>query len=425
MSSFIIMTQTKKCDASIGDWNNITSHVLTPQDPPVQVRHIPGKEFGLVATRAIPQGQAVFAEQAALGAVIPMPNSYYCPSHCATCLQCMEPASSLFGEDEDALPLSHLWPHPEFCQEWKEAVERDDDEEEDILVLDKYLHDSHGRILCRHCKTLFCSTDCHTTFKSKIMNDCCRYQKLQQDLDDLVYSHDDTKSLSDYWEVLLAIRMLCRLQNDDRLVDAMKGMCGQADQLATLQVGLCLDDKKTYTVTPFYELLCDSLVLDEKVFSLEFFERLVIVCKRNAVEMYPISLFSAYETALRRACPQEASSLLAKTVRKQLATSRMDLYSMGTIRCCAVLFLFARLNHSCDPNLEIRDLGPQPAVELVALREIRPGEELSICYLSEDCQKRAAPQRNQQLESRYLFTCLCSRCVEERKIASIGSQQTI
>lgn len=410
---------------SIGKWQNFTPCVTT-KDPPVQIAKIQGKDFGLVATRDVKKGEVVFTEEAALGAVIPMPlREGSPPSHCTTCYKCMEPADAFFDE---ALPIPHLWANRSFPTDWVAAIAASND---DNVEKEKYLNDEqNGRILCQNCKSMFCGRDCQLHFQSKIFADCCRYQKLLDELADIAFHHDNTKTLADYWEVLLATRLFCRLlskedQSSLLLSDAMKGLCGEADQLSPLEVGLCLDDT-TYTVDPFYNAICKSLSLNEtetEASSTEFFQRLVVVCKRNALDIQPTFLFSSYETALVKNCQEsgaDSSEVIGKVARivgKQMsstATASLDPHQFGTVHCCAVLPLFARLNHSCDPNLEIKDLGPLPVVQLIATRDIRQGEELSICYLSEESIQRDECQRNERLQSRYLFTCQCPRCLQER-----------
>lgn len=70
----------------------------------------------------------------------------------------------------------------------------------------------------------------------------------------------------------------------------------------------------------------------------------------------------------------------------------------------------ATANHSCDPNAELECDGRH--VQLVALREIREGEEIFISYIDEN---EPLETRREMLEERYFFTCSCERCMEEEK----------
>ena len=67
----------------------------------------------------------------------------------------------------------------------------------------------------------------------------------------------------------------------------------------------------------------------------------------------------------------------------------------------------ARLNHSCDPNIEWRSVDGTNKLEFVALRDISEGEELFISYID---QTKSREDRNAELKSLYGFTCTCVRC---------------
>jgi hypothetical protein len=139
---------------------------------------------------------------------------------------------------------------------------------------------------------------------------------------------------------------------------------------------------------------------------------------------------------------------------------------MGTIEACGEMIdevsapylraegsglyaLHRFLNHSCQPNCEIRFEGDGKGFELavVSKRPVGPGEELTIGYLDdedcddEDCghdhdggewedlgdgeadeemdegdeEERAGDERRRQLKKFYLFDCRCEVCVEELK----------
>lgn len=72
----------------------------------------------------------------------------------------------------------------------------------------------------------------------------------------------------------------------------------------------------------------------------------------------------------------------------------------------------ARVNHSCDPNVEWRFINGTADIELVALRLISRDEELFISYID---QTQNVAHRRQQLQSLYGFVCECPRCLAELK----------
>lgn len=82
-----------------------------------------------------------------------------------------------------------------------------------------------------------------------------------------------------------------------------------------------------------------------------------------------------------------------------------------------IFTLTARMNHSCDPNAEIRAQEYVDCnIDIVAKRGISRGEELSISYVNLGSQTSnsviAGNRRRKELRSRYLFDCQCSRCVQ-------------
>lgn len=73
--------------------------------------------------------------------------------------------------------------------------------------------------------------------------------------------------------------------------------------------------------------------------------------------------------------------------------------------------IICTMNHSCDPNCTVMYTKNGDG-HVVAIRDIKKGEELCICYIDVDMdvQTREANLRE------YKFKCLCTRCVEERQL---------
>lgn len=73
----------------------------------------------------------------------------------------------------------------------------------------------------------------------------------------------------------------------------------------------------------------------------------------------------------------------------------------------------SRINHSCEPNCEAMDwvAGGTPQVDLIALRPIKPGEELTVSYIgASNCKPKADRQAALADIPLYLTSCLCALC---------------
>lgn len=81
---------------------------------------------------------------------------------------------------------------------------------------------------------------------------------------------------------------------------------------------------------------------------------------------------------------------------------------------CCVLRVYddlSRINHSCRPNATVEWNGNIEKGTLHALRDIRQGEEIVICYLPEpkDCFKNKRARKD-ELRRSYGFDCHCDAC---------------
>ena len=80
-------------------------------------------------------------------------------------------------------------------------------------------------------------------------------------------------------------------------------------------------------------------------------------------------------------------------------------------------------NHSCLPNAEPSYLHNNSRLSLVALNDIKEGDEICISYLDECTLQRSKHSRNKELSDNYLFVCQCLRCQEQITDADITSEE--
>jgi len=85
----------------------------------------------------------------------------------------------------------------------------------------------------------------------------------------------------------------------------------------------------------------------------------------------------------------------------------------------AVYLLTSFLNHSCDPNVEVRFEENNSTATVAVLRDVEEGEQLCISYVDFEA---PGQQRRDQLEWGYGFKCKCSKCMSELAITKEESQ---
>uniref|UniRef100_A0A0W0F3H1 SET domain-containing protein n=1 Tax=Moniliophthora roreri TaxID=221103 RepID=A0A0W0F3H1_MONRR len=105
--------------------------------------------------------------------------------------------------------------------------------------------------------------------------------------------------------------------------------------------------------------------------------------------------------------------------------------SLTPIGAC-VSPLAALLNHSCDPNVVAVFPGvssnenkkDEPRMEVVALRDIAPGEEILTAYVDTTLPRRL---RQKALKETYFFTCRCSLCggLPPSRLADANDQMNV
>ena len=69
-----------------------------------------------------------------------------------------------------------------------------------------------------------------------------------------------------------------------------------------------------------------------------------------------------------------------------------------------------RINHSCLPNCSVQWNPITDREELFTVREVGPGEELTICYLDMVTNVCSREERRDHLERHFGFHCDCPLC---------------
>ncbi|CAM44467.1 hypothetical protein LBRM_35_7140 [Leishmania braziliensis MHOM/BR/75/M2904] len=165
----------------------------------------------------------------------------------------------------------------------------------------------------------------------------------------------------------------------------------------------------------------ESLELLQNVFDMDPEERAFVHAQRwselmgavllNGQERSPPSPYEMHRE-LVSCLPdgERAMSAFEQTVfQTRIATDVSDL--LRSCRGQGIYEVGCLFNHSCDPNLSVQysSLNDE-TLTVVALRDVKAGEELTISYIDSSLPFAV---RQQQLLDHYLFECRCPRCVAE------------
>lgn len=367
--------------------------------PNVAVVDMESRGHGLVAVSRIPKGSVIFTEKAAVAC--PISNSRV--RACQNCFRSLEPASSLSNCRGDGLPLQHLWPIPEFSFPNAE-------------IDSSFVYDIHGRCQCRHCQTYFCSKHCQSDFMKRYAS-CCTLLAATNEAE----SSDEALAVRIFTESLVECRRTGKLG-----CSFVTGLCGDSADLTALEIGIMTKDQ-TYTLKVLYDKLVAvlNLTVDEQdALPLDYLERLVAVVARNGVNISTKSPFATYYSSLIHTVGRgsdrhnDMKLQLARSLGSEQLERGMDRLVNQKVRVdVAALFpLLARINHSCDPNAQVHgESFTDCHLDLIAMRDIVEGEEISISYLpfGPGYGQKNVIRRRHELQAKYLFHCECTRCRKE------------
>ncbi|KAG4077334.1 hypothetical protein HA402_009735 [Bradysia odoriphaga] len=83
----------------------------------------------------------------------------------------------------------------------------------------------------------------------------------------------------------------------------------------------------------------------------------------------------------------------------------------------------SKINHSCVPNSVITFPSSDHTLALMALTDIKAGDEITISYLDECSVDRSRHSRQKELTENYLFVCRCAKCEEQINDPDVTSDE--
>merc|ERR1712176_560533 len=89
-----------------------------------------------------------------------------------------------------------------------------------------------------------------------------------------------------------------------------------------------------------------------------------------------------------------------------------DPNSKGVINGVGLYYLGSMFNHSCDPNAAFIASCINYEKELVTMRDIKKGDEITCAYINCEGTRR---ERQAELKFGWNFVCTCERCDDEKR----------
>ena len=118
--------------------------------------------------------------------------------------------------------------------------------------------------------------------------------------------------------------------------------------------------------------------------------------------------FLAVVTFLRESCG--AKHLGREEILHCLGILSSNAFNISSNRARALFPTLALFNHSCSPNARHIVSSEERAVEVLAQRDIKKGEEISIRYTWTTQVLEPLAERRAFISSQWHFSCCCSRC---------------
>ncbi|KAI2502652.1 SET domain-containing protein [Fragilaria crotonensis] len=329
--------------------------------PLVRIVEFGSKGNGLVVTQPFKKGSTIFTERALYS------NSSHQPA-CCNCWRSLSEPSDV----ADNLPDTHVWPT------------------------------TVNKVQSHECGSLFCSPHCQAQH-DKLFGSCCRLRKCLG----VVPKSEEAVGILQLGIVVFvaAVHGHRTADSADKLGPIMDNLCGSSIDVGPLELDESLDSIYMDLVR-----ILELTIEEQAILSRTRFATYVAIVARNSFEGHTKSPFDSYFACLNRSSRSKVAMVLGGgTLTRQINRSIQD---KVVVPVAAIFGLTARINHSCDPNVEAMSQNYMDChMDIVARRDLEAGEELLISYLPDI---KSTARRRRMLLAKYLFWCECSRCTEGR-----------
>ncbi|KAF3838667.1 hypothetical protein F7725_010435 [Dissostichus mawsoni] len=353
----------------------------------VDVRFIDNiKGKGLFAKQSIKKGDAIFLERPLVSAQF-LWNSQYKYRACEYCLRALESA------EENARRLSGIpglsLPHPELCRVRPERHQA-----------------------CPQCQVMYCSSECRQAAADQYHRALCLGPS-KEDPDHPINKLKDAWRSMHYPPETASIMLIARMvaivkQAKDKAQwqKLFSHFCSRTgneeEEIAHKLLGEKFRGQLALLHSFFKGALYDDYL--SRWFTPEGFRSLFALVGTNGQGIGTSSL-----SQWVHAC--DAIQLPAQQ-KEQLDSFIDQMYKD-----------IEKGNHSCIPNAEASFPDNNFLLQLSALSDVNPGEEICISYL-DCCQRdRSRHSRHKTLRENYLFVCSCPKCISQMGELDMTSEE--
>lgn len=334
------------------------------KDTPFEMRLTPDKGRGLYAKKDFKEGEIMYSEKAFV-TTQDFENSN--PNYCHSCYKPLEFTKIIFGDDNIK---EYSKTHSSHFKELKSNL------------LSKLGISKYSKVTLEGTDLNFCGPECMNEFTSKFIH---------KDVNEFIYVQNYIKKslnhlnvqLIDYSSAYMISLLAYLIKKDPSLWNEsiLRMTYSQEDVEREIEPEI---DTIRKILIKFHPELSTSALTKEN------YKRLQSVIYLNGFTLDSKSVI-----------------ILLKKKDENIAVDLLDDKSVRNVSMYKIASLF---NHSCIPN--VGSLSPilSNCLKLVALREIKKGDELVISYT-----KTTEPleYRREVLLKHYQFICQCEKCLEE------------
>ncbi|KAL8621023.1 hypothetical protein ACOMHN_043514 [Nucella lapillus] len=371
--------------------------MATAAASPVEVRRVDSRKGkGLYSTTHFKEGEVILTERPLVCAQFVW-NELYKYAACEFCLRSLETAEEVSRRlsNNPALVL----PHPECCSV-----------------------DTSSHRCCPQCQVMYCSEKCRQSAWESYHQVLCMGASREDSEHPLAKLKETWRNIH-YPPETASIMLLAKMMAMVRQSADPSGMVQRFTQFVHTTVNeqedlvhKLLGDQFKTQLEVLHAAATEALLHDnlQQWFTPEGFKSAFALIGTNGQGIGSSSLSVWVKNCEKLNLKEEEEKEQLDSFIDQLYTD-LDQVSGDFINCegSGLYELQSSCNHSCAPNAEVSFEGGDHTLTVTALRDIQPEEEIFISYLDECAIDRSRHSRQKILRENYLFTCACSRCLEQ------------